>query len=157
VSSNVVEVGCREYPEGWTSNAPVLGDVPSLLKAGFVKVVGLPRLHGLAASQPEHLLSYHLHHPPPSLVVYADTMEMHAGAGRSDPAPMSSQHAARSGVLIGRAPPEAGEQREVRPAVESQGSKVPRLLHRTKWLATCDARWWESCARLASPVALPSW
>ena len=30
--------GCWEYPEGWTSNAPVLGDILSLLKAGFVKV-----------------------------------------------------------------------------------------------------------------------
>ena len=75
--------GCWQYPEGWTSNAPVLDDIPSLLKAGFVKVMGLPRLHGLAAFTPEHLLSYLLHHPPPSLVVYTDTMFIHAGPGRS--------------------------------------------------------------------------
>ena len=29
--------GCWQYPEGWTSNAPVLGYIPSVFKAGFVK------------------------------------------------------------------------------------------------------------------------
>jgi len=30
--------GCWQYPQGWTSNAPVLGYILSVFKAGFVTV-----------------------------------------------------------------------------------------------------------------------
>ena len=33
-----------------------------------------------------------LYHPPPSVIVYADTMILHTGPGRSDPLPLDSQH-----------------------------------------------------------------
>ena len=66
-----------------------------------------------------------LYHPSTFVLVYADTMIIHAGSGRSDP-PLYTFGTVPGKDFYSDVPPsEVGEQREVRPAVEGQGSKAP--------------------------------
>ena len=59
--------------------------------------------------------------------------------GSPRPAPLQSPSTVPGEDLeLNAPPPNAGEWPEVRPAVKGQGSLAPRLLHRTKSLASCD-------------------
>jgi hypothetical protein len=77
-----LDTGGVPFPAGAGSPTPALA--PELiLKAPELR-------HGRFGQPPDDLL----YHPPPPLIVYADTMIKHAKAWRSDPLPLGSQHGA---------------------------------------------------------------
>ena len=65
-----------------------LGGSPALALAPKL-ILEAPKLHPGQLGQPPDDLLYH---PPPSPIVYADTIIIHAGAARSDPSPLNSWH-----------------------------------------------------------------
>jgi hypothetical protein len=70
---------------------PSLGGSPAPAFAPEL-ILQAPELRlGQVGQPPDNLL----YHPAPFPIVYADTMIIHAGVGRSDPPPLNSQHGAQ--------------------------------------------------------------
>jgi hypothetical protein len=70
--------------------SPALGGSPALALAPEL-IFKAPELCSGQFGQPTDDLLYH---PPPFSIVYADTIIIHVGAGRSDPFPLDFQHGA---------------------------------------------------------------
>ena len=68
--------------------SPAFGGSPALALAPDLLLKAPELCPGKLGQPPDDLL----YHPPPSPIVYADTMILHAGVGRSDPLPLDSQH-----------------------------------------------------------------